>query len=233
MADWTTTVRQSLPKLVQVLRHMRPTFHVAGIADISPDFVRESGFELMLWDIDGTLGPWHCQALDLEQAQAWAALTQMPKVRHVILSNCGDSRWQELGRLFPEVPVLRGFQGPRAVVARQHLGGIESWVGDAGLSASTSSLQAVRKPSAELVQVALRAGGCDRPEAAVMIGDQYLTDVAGAGMAGVRSIKVMTIGRRSFPLAVRVLQRIEELLYRLFHGRYSRSNPPRRTGPND
>jgi predicted HAD superfamily phosphohydrolase YqeG len=55
------------------------------------------------------------------------------------------------------------------------------------------------------------------------VGDQYLTDIAGANLAGIRSIKVPTIGRRSFPLPVRFLQWSEELLFRTVS-----SIPPRR-----
>lgn len=233
MADWTATVRQSLPRLLQVLRHMRPTFRAAGVAGISPEFVRDNGIELMLWDVDGTLGPWHCQTPDPETARALAVLTRLPGVRHVILSNCGDSRWQELSMLFPEVPVLKGYEAPGGVVGRQLLGGSESWVGDDRPLPAASDLRAIRKPSAELVQLALTVARCGNPEGAVMVGDQYLTDVAGAGMAGIRSIKVPTIERASFPLAVRVLQRVEELLYRLRHGSYDRSSLQCRNGTGD
>jgi predicted HAD superfamily phosphohydrolase YqeG len=48
-----------------------------------------------------------------------------------------------------------------------------------------------------------------------LVGDQYLTDVATANLAGIRSIKVPTLGRASFPPSVRLLQRVDEWLYRL------------------
>lgn len=232
MADWTATARQSLPRILQLLRHMRPTWRARSVAELSPDFALEQGIELMLWDVDGTLGPWHCQAPDPQLAQAFRTLTQLPGVHHVILSNCGDARWRELGRLFPDVAVLKGYAVSGGVVGRQQLGGSESWIG-CDSPRTTSQLTAVRKPSAELVHIALRAARCDRPGSAVMIGDQYLTDVAGASMAGIRSIKVPTIERRSFPLAVRALQRTEELLYRLLHGSYDPSSLPSRTGTGD
>jgi predicted HAD superfamily phosphohydrolase YqeG len=43
-----------------------------------------------------------------------------------------------------------------------------------------------------------------------MVGDQYWTDVAGAGLAGIRSAKVPTAGRSTFPPALRAFQTIEK-----------------------
>ena len=48
----------------------------------------------------------------------------------------------------------------------------------------------------------------------VMVGDQYTTDIAGANLAGIRSIKVATIARHSFPFPVRLLQTMEDMLVR-------------------
>ncbi len=223
VADWVSTVRQSLPQLWRVLRHMRPTYHAERITEITPSFVADQQIELILWDVDGTLGPWHCHELAPRPAQAWAELQTLPGVTHVILSNCGDARWLELGQMFPEIPVLRGFVGEAGPMLQQLLGGTETWLGGDPCAEPTST---VRKPSAELVLLALAAAHCSEPSAALMIGDQYLTDVAGASMAGIRSIKLPTMERGSFPSAVRLLQRMEDILYRLFHGRYDRTDLP-------
>ncbi|MFT7462497.1 MAG: putative HAD superfamily phosphohydrolase YqeG [Pseudohongiellaceae bacterium] len=223
MADWTSTVRQSLPQLVRVLRHMRPTFHAASITQVTPGFLSDQQIELILWDVDGTLGPWHCSELAQQPAQAWAELMGLPGVSHVILSNCGDARWLELGQMFPEIPVLRGFQSAAGPVLQQLLGGTETWLGGEPGGGPTSTL---RKPSAELVQLALAAAHCSDPKTALMIGDQYLTDVAGASMAGALSLKLPTMQRGTFPFAVRLLQRMEDILYPLFHGGYDRSDLP-------
>lgn len=223
MADWTTTVRQSLPQLWRVLRHMRPTYHATSITEITPGFVRDLNIELILWDVDGTLGPWHCSELPPQPAQAWADLMGLPGVAHVILSNCADVRWLELGQMFPEIPVLRGFQGEAGPFLQQLLGGTETWVGG---EPGAEPARTLRKPSAELVQLALAAAHCSEPKTALMIGDQYLTDVAGATMAGILSIKLPTMERGSFPFAVRLLQRMEDILYPLFHGGYDRTHLP-------
>ena len=202
---------------------MRPTHHAACITEITPGFVRDQQIELILWDVDGTLGPWHCSELAPRPAQAWAALRELPELTHLILSNCGDARWLELGQMFPQIRVLRGFQTKTGPILQQFLGGTETWLGGEAGHETTGTL---RKPSAELVQLALGVARCSKPERALMIGDQYLTDVAGASMAGIRSIKLTTIQRGSFPFAVRLLQRMEDILYRLFHGGYDRSNLP-------
>jgi predicted HAD superfamily phosphohydrolase YqeG len=60
-----------------------------------------------------------------------------------------------------------------------------------------------------------------------MVGDQYLTDIAGAGMAGVRSIKIDAIAPSTFPMSLRAAQRAERVLYSLRHGRPSLPVEPR------
>jgi predicted HAD superfamily phosphohydrolase YqeG len=47
-----------------------------------------------------------------------------------------------------------------------------------------------------------------------MVGDQYWTDVAGANMAGVRSIRVPPVEPGTFPTTLRVLQSVEQRLRR-------------------
>jgi len=51
-----------------------------------------------------------------------------------------------------------------------------------------------------------------------MVGDQYLTDVAGANLGGVRSIKLPTLAPGTFRRSVRLGQVVEILLYALVHG---------------
>ena len=63
----------------------------------------------------------------------------------------------------------------------------------------------------------MRVIGCPDRSGVVMVGDQYFTDIAGANLAGIRSIKVDTFDPPSFPFVLRSFQRIESLLYRLFY----------------
>jgi predicted HAD superfamily phosphohydrolase YqeG len=54
------------------------------------------------------------------------------------------------------------------------------------------------------------------PRSAVfMVGDQYFTDIAGANLAGIASVKVRTVHPESFPIAVRCLQQVERALFRV------------------
>jgi predicted HAD superfamily phosphohydrolase YqeG len=75
--------------------------------------------------------------------------------------------------------------------------------------------RALRKPNEALLRLALCELGCAAPHEALVVGDQYLTDIAPANLLGVRTVKVTTVERRSFPLVVRALQRAEEMLYQL------------------
>jgi predicted HAD superfamily phosphohydrolase YqeG len=45
-----------------------------------------------------------------------------------------------------------------------------------------------------------------------MVGDQYWTDVAGANLGGIRSIRVPPIEPHTFPKTLRVLQAVEQRL---------------------
>jgi predicted HAD superfamily phosphohydrolase YqeG len=63
-----------------------------------------------------------------------------------------------------------------------------------------------------------------------MVGDQYFTDIAGANLAGINSVKVPTLSPRSFPLLLRSFQRAEWLMVRLLGQRRPsrpRSQPER------
>jgi FMN phosphatase YigB (HAD superfamily) len=69
-------------------------------------------------------------------------------------------------------------------------------------------MEALRKPDARIMRFAVEQLGVPA-EAVLMVGDQYWTDVAGAGLAGLRSAKVPTAGQSTFPPAIRAFQRIE------------------------
>jgi predicted HAD superfamily phosphohydrolase YqeG len=65
-------------------------------------------------------------------------------------------------------------------------------------------------------EYAVRELGCGKG-AVVMIGDQYQTDVAGANLGGVRSIKLPTLAREPFRPAGRMPQRLETGLYAVLY----------------
>jgi hypothetical protein len=203
--DWWQTVRQSLPHAGRVLSHLRPTFRLRSIGEMTPEFVERHGIRGILWDVDGTLTHYHARELAPEARAAAERLFSEPGLRHAVVSNCDDVRFFELGRMLPGVPILKLYEGNGQTFGRRLDGDRETWWPD---PSDPSLLQAIRKPSADLIRFAVRELALDR-STVVMVGDQNWTDIAGANLAGVRSVRVPTAGRSSFPLPLRILQRIE------------------------
>jgi predicted HAD superfamily phosphohydrolase YqeG len=205
--DWTSTLRQTLPRLGRVVRALRPTWLVDGVERIEPAFLESNGIRGLIWDIDGTLMAHHAAMVDGRVAPAFARLLALPGTRHVIASNCSDRRFEELGRMLPRVPVLKVYDSADGVVGRRWLEGEESWTP----GPPRGPLRALRKPDERIAAVALRELGVPAGEV-VVVGDQRFTDIALANLGGLRSIKVPTFERRSFPVPVRLLQRAEDLI---------------------
>ena len=211
-----TTLVQLAPRLFSVLSSMRPTWQLASLDALDQGFVAAQGIEGLIWDVDGTLTGDRCAALEPVAERPFRALLSLGGVRHVILSNASESRYRQLAELFPEVPVLRAYRHGGEVLYRRRRLDRDSWIPDDGAARVARGARAIRKPSAILVEYAVRELGCRR-EAVVMIGDQYLTDVAGANLAGVRSVKLPTLAPASFSRTARAAQGVERLLYRLFY----------------
>ncbi len=213
--DWLLTLRQSAPVAWRVARRLKPTHELRSLEQLDDDFVRREHIAALLWDVDGTLTHYHARKLAPEVEGAASRLFALPGLRHAIVSNCDEIRFQQLGEMFPNVPILKLYDDGDHRLGRSRLHGTDHWTGDAALTAtgeeprSAAGLRPVRKPSAELVHFALRELEVE-PSAAVMVGDQYWTDVAGANLAGVRSVRIRTVGRRTFPRPLRWLQRVEE-----------------------
>ena len=208
------TLAQSIGRVPELIRSMEPTWFLASVAELDEAFVLRHGVAGLIWDIDGTLTAYHCTELLPEVAAAFAALRDLPGLRHVILSNAPEWRFKQLAAMFPTIPVLRGYRVGTDVLGRRLLGETDSWTVEEREARIAAGAVPLRKPSAELVRVAVAELGCP-PGRAVMVGDQHLTDVAGANLAGVRSIKVPNPAPETFPLSIRVSQRLEALLYRL------------------
>ncbi len=219
------TARRLLPRLASLSRRIRPTFHLDSVNGLSAGRVRDLGVEAVLWDVDGTLMAHHAGRVDPALAAGFEDLLRAPGLRHAIVSNCQEARFAELGEIFPAVPVLLGYETGAGAAFRVRRGPRASWRGPGAAAASSTGdgtpgeLRPIRKPSRRLVRAALEELDiADRPEAALMVGDQYFTDIASANLAGVRSAKVPTLHRASFPAPVRWSQRLEAVLYRLKHG---------------
>ncbi len=193
---------------------MEPTWSLSSVVAITPAFVAEHHISGIIWDIDGTLTAYHQTVLLPEVVAPFAALRAMAGLRHAILSNAPEWRFRELATMFPDIPVLRGYRLGSKVRMRRLVGSEDSWTGEELAALLAAGATVLRKPSAELVRLAAEAIGCAAPEV-VMVGDQYLTDIAGANLAGVRSIKLPNPARHTFPWSIRLTQRLESLLYRL------------------
>ena len=148
---------------------------------------------------------------------AASALLADEGLRHAILSNASEERFLQLGEMFPTLPILRGYALRGELLFRKIARGTDCWTREELAARLAAGAHAVRKPNAELIELALRELACAKDEA-VMIGDQYLTDVAGANLAGVRSIKLPTLAPETFRRTVRLGQIAENVVYALAHG---------------
>jgi predicted HAD superfamily phosphohydrolase YqeG len=198
--DRFATLRQSLPRIWKLLSELEPTFRIQTVSEIDGDFIERNDIRGILWDVDGTLMSYHA-----------------------ILSNCDEVRFDVLAGMFPEVPVVRGYATPNEPVFRYKLGGTDTHSPEEIQHILSHNGVQIRKPSGELIRYGMQLLGVDDPDAMLMVGDQYLTDIASANLAGARSAKVPTFRRETFPFPIRVSQRVERVLYAL---RTSRS--PRR-----
>ena len=211
-----STFVQVLPRLAEVVRHMRPTWHLPSLAALDADFVRRHGIGAIVWDVDGTLTGDRRTTLEPAAEGPFRALLAAPGLRHAVLSNAGEERYLQLGAMFPELPILRGYTLEGERLYRRLTGRNDSWTAEQLAARLAAGARVIREPSAELVAYAVRE--LDRPrEAVLMVGDQYLTDVAGANLGGVRSVKLPTLAPDSFRPAVRLSQRLERAIYALFY----------------
>lgn len=217
--DWITTTWQALPQFFRLVTKLKPTFHLPDVTALGPGFVEQHRVKGLLWDVDGTLMPHHEMGVATEFQATLKGLEN--QVAQAILSNCGETRFLELGKIFPELPVLKAYQTDSgSIVLRALERGEERWTtGAAGerktIARPTGRLKPIKKPSAELIEFALDRLGAPPRDQVFMVGDQYFTDIAGANLAGIGSIKVPTFSSRSFPLPIRSFQVIERGIYRI------------------
>ena len=172
----------------------------------------------MLWDVDGTLMKHHGDRVDPELLPAFERLVAQNGVQHAILSNCGERRFLELGKIFPDLPVLRAYSLSGRVVRRSLFQGQDCWSDPAAQAFHPHQLQRISKPSDTLFHCVMEDLGLTDPSTLMMVGDQYFTDVAGANLCGAVSVKVSTWRRDSFPLALRLFQRAEKVVYAVRYG---------------
>ena len=213
-----TTFFQVWPRLISLIGRMPPTWQVRSLAEVTPAFLRAQDVRGLIWDVDGTLTGDGRRDLLPEAAAPFQALLADPDVRHVILSNASEQRFSQLGEMFPDIPLLRGYVHGSATLFRKLHRGVESGTADQLAVRLAEGAYVIRKPSAELIRYAVRELECEK-ERVAMVGDQYLTDVAGANLGGIRSIKLPTLAPESFRRSVRLGQIAETVLFALVHGR--------------
>jgi predicted HAD superfamily phosphohydrolase YqeG len=207
-----TTLRQSLPRLGHLLSQLQPTYHLDTVAEIDAAFLIELSIDAVLWDVDGTLMTYHGDEVDNRFSHIRNLFRNGP-ARHAILSNCDETRYETLSELFPEVHILRGYITADGLVYRHRLEGRDTHTGYEVNSILSNGGSQIRKPSRELIEYGRQVLEVDDPHSVLMVGDQYLTDIASANLAGVRSVKVRTFGPDTFPRPIRLSQRLENLLY--------------------
>ena len=213
-----STFFQTLPKLGAVLRRMRPTWHLRSLGELDAAFVARHGIQGLAWDVDGTLTGDRRPSVDPRANPAFRALLAMPALKHVVLSNAGEERYTELGTVLPELPILRAYEKGGEILYRKRRGATDTWSPEEVERQIAEGARVIRKPNAILVEYALRELGLPA-SGVVMVGDQYMTDVAGANMGGIRSIKLPTLARETFRTSVRFSQRLEQGIYALLYGR--------------
>jgi len=185
------------------------------VAEIDAAFLEQNQIRAVLWDVDGTLMSYHGKDVDPEFPHIGAMFRDGP-AHHAILSNCDEARFDKLGRMFPEVPLLRGYAAPRESVFRFRLHEIDTHTPEDIEHLIAAGGRQIRKPSGDLVEYGMEVLKVTDPQAVLVVGDQYLTDIASANLAGTRSAKVRTFRRDTFPRSIRASQRLENLLYRVF-----------------
>jgi predicted HAD superfamily phosphohydrolase YqeG len=105
------------------------------------------------------------------------------------------------------------------VVRRSLFQGQDLWSDPAAQAFHPHQVQRISKPSDTLLRAVMEELGITDPRTLMMIGDQYFTDVAGANLCGASSVKVSTWRRDSFPLALRLFQWAERVVYSARNGR--------------
>lgn len=210
------TLVQSAPRLLSLLHQMRPTWQLPSLLALDPAFVERHVIKGIVWDVDGTLTGDRRPALAPEAEAPFQALLSLGTLRHAVLSNAGEVRYRELGTIFPRIPILRAYTLGEAVLFRRLFGGADSWPQEELAARLAEGARVIRKPSGLLVEYAVRELETTK-DGVLMVGDQYLTDVAGANLAGVRSVKLPTLAPESFRRSVRISQRVEALLFALLY----------------
>jgi len=203
--DWVRTVLHAAGQLPQLLTALEPMEELPGVEAITPKFLRENQIEGIIWDLDGTLTAHGASEIHPGVHATVRQLLQIVELQNVVLSNARSPRLRALSACLPGIPFVKGYQAGRNLTFRIFQDGEESWTGGVRREAA-----AVRKPDQRLVEFAIEKTGVTSRDRIALVGDQHLTDIAPANLAGLLSVKVPTLEPASFPLPVRALQLAEQ-----------------------
>jgi predicted HAD superfamily phosphohydrolase YqeG len=178
-----------------------------GAEALTPDFLRAKRIAGVIWDLDGTLtAHGACEIHPRVQANVMQLL-QADELQSVVLSNARSPRLLTLSACLPGIPFVKGYQAGRDLTFRIFEAGEGSWTSGVATGAA-----AVRKPDMRLIEFAIEQTRVPARERIALVGDQHITDIAPANLAGLLSVKVPTLEPSSFPLPVRALQLAERAL---------------------
>lgn len=208
-----STIGQILAHAGPVAFQLTPTYRLPDVTAIDQAFLRREGIELVIWDVDGTLMGYHARRIAPQFAHQIATLVRWDHAKHAVLSNCDERRFVELGTVIPQMPVFRVYATADAWVTRVRRGDQDTHTDTAVRKLLSAGALHVRKPDPRLVPSVMQALGVADPHRTLVVGDQYLTDVAAARLAGARSAKVDTFEPRTFPLRFRATQAVERIVY--------------------
>lgn len=206
------TTHQIVTNVWPVLFRLAPTYSLPDVSHINQDFLRREGIELVIWDVDGTLMAYHDTSLPPAFNKQLQDMVAEGTTQHAILSNCDESRFVELGRVFADLPVFRGYVSETGWITRIRRNLVDTHSDSEVETLLSTGARHVRKPDGRLVKSIMEEMGVTDPRRTLVVGDQYLTDVATAHLAGARSAKIRTWEKSSFPGTIRVTQRLEALI---------------------
>ncbi|MDO8642402.1 MAG: HAD hydrolase-like protein [Candidatus Woesearchaeota archaeon] len=209
-----------------------PNAEIDSLADerLFP-LLEEKGIKGVIVDVDSTITKYHGTEVDDTVADTFAQLCETYPV--VILSNSNEARFCELGTVFPDIPVLRAYEGRTAELRwhgfrayRRLFRGFSTLDPDPhfdsspevrsihqtdspGLHPRLTYYRALRKPNPLLFNYAQRELGINDQKKVVVIGDRHSTDISGGNQAGMYTIKVAPLRPETEPFTAKLGRRIE------------------------
>ncbi len=227
-----STVWKQKRSPLAVFRALAPNRYVHSLDEI-PAILEENGIEGIIWDVDNTLMAYHGSEFGGDEKRIFDQLGDYPRV---ILSNSGETRYFELGELFPTTPVLRMYQNtqpPQRVLYRRLYRKRDGWAtengntivfGEADQERKAQEVEGLRgmyrvikKPDPRVIHYAQKVLGIGDASKIAMIGDRVFTDVLGGNLAGCFTIQIYPpFYPESEPKYLKPTRWMEKLVHRVY-----------------